>query len=330
MEHMMSTSTNNKTALLKIILAFVAIYIIWGTTYLAIRMAVATIPAFLMAACRFMTAGTLTYIVLRARGVPSPTWPQWRSTAIIGAFLLMGGNGLVTWSEKQVPSGIAALVVATMPLWMTLFDWLFFQGETPGRQTAVGLFLGFVGIGLLVGPEQLRGTADFDLFSLLVLMVAPILWSIGSLYSRRATLPENVLMTTAMEMLAGGALLLVAGLVTGEAGQFQLSAMSGQSLWALVYLIFFGSIVAYTAYVWLLKMVPPSRVSTYTYVNPIVAVVLGWLILSEPLTPLMLVAMSVIVLAVVLITLQRPKKAASPTAVSASPFLRAKQVTPTD
>ena len=303
-----SMTQTNRYALVKIVLAFAAVYIIWGTTYLAIRIAVESMPAFLMAGIRFVAAGTITFAVLRAQGVPLPTRGQWRSAAIIGAFLLVGGNGLVTWSEKQVPSSIAALVVATMPLWMTLFDWLLFRGTKPGRQTAVGLLLGFVGIGLLVGPGQIRGTADFDLLSLLLLMAAPILWSLGSLYSRRVRLPENVFMTTAMEMLAGGGLLLLAGLITGEAGQLQVAAITSQSLWALLYLILFGSIVAYTAYVWLLKTVQPARVATYTYINPIVAVALGWLILSEPITPLMLAAMGIIVLAVILITTQRPKK----------------------
>lgn len=315
-----------KYALIKIVLAFAAIYIIWGTTYLAIRIAVESMPAFLMAGIRFVVAGTITFAILRVRGVSLPTRGQWRSAAIIAAFLLVGGNGLVTWSEKQVPSSIAALVVATMPLWMTLFDWLLFRGVKPGRQTAVGLLLGFVGIALLVGPEQIRGTASFDLLSLLVLMAAPILWSLGSLYSCRVSLPENIFMTTAMEMLAGGGLLLLAGLITGEASQLEVAAITGQSLWALLYLILFGSIVAYTAYVWLLKMVQPARVATYTYINPIVAVALGWFILREPVTPLMLAAMVIIVLAVILITAQRPKKAVTahpvatlPTSLAANP-----------
>lgn len=320
----------NRQLIFKIVLAFAAIYFLWGTTYIAIRIAVETIPAFLMAGIRFVTAGTITFIFLRWRGVPLPTRSQWRTAAIIGAFLLVGGNGLVTWAEKQVPSSIAALVVATMPLWMTLFDWLLFQGSKPGRQTAVGLLLGLVGIGLLVGPEQIRGTADFDLFSLLVLIAAPILWSLGSLYARRVSLPENVLMTTAMQMLTGGGLLLLAALITGEAGQLQAAVITSQSLWALLYLIFFGSIVAYTAYVWLLQTVQPARVATYTYINPIVAVALGWLILSEPITPLMLVAMVVIVLAVILITMQRSQRPAPSAAPLIPPTLAQTSSTPTD
>ncbi len=286
-----------------IVLAFGAIYIIWGTTYLGIRVAVETMPPFLMAGSRFIMAGLLTFGLLRLRGVPWPTRRQWGSAAVIGAFLLVGGNGLVTWSEQQVPSGIAALVVATMPLWLTLFDWLLFRGGAPGRRVVGGLLLGLAGIALLIGPGQLQGNAGYDRFSLLVLVLAPILWSLGSLYSRQASLPANVFMATAMEMLAGGVLLLLAGLVTGEAGRFQLAAISGRSWLSLGYLTVFGSIVAFTAYIWLLGTVQPSRVATYTYVNPVIAVFLGWQLLNEPVNALTLMAVLVIVLAVVLITM---------------------------
>jgi drug/metabolite transporter (DMT)-like permease len=233
-----------KKNIVTIMVAFASIYIIWGTTYLAIAMAVETIPAFFMAGVRFLIAGIITFAFLRARGVPTPNRFQWRSAAVVGGLLLMGGNGLVTWSEQQVPSGIAALVVATMPLWMTMFDWLFYKGKRPGRQVVVGLVLGFLGIGLLVGPGQLLGTATFDLTSMLVLLLAPILWSFGSLHSRQANLPDNVFMATAAEMLAGGTLLIVAGLLTGEAGQLDIAAISARSLLATLYLTLFGSIVA--------------------------------------------------------------------------------------
>lgn len=287
---------------LKIALAFAAIYVIWGTTYLAIRLAVETIPPFFMAGTRFIIAGVITFAFLRARGVSVPRRLHWRSAAIIGAFMIVGGNGLVTWSEQQVPSGIAALVVATVPLWITLFGWLIYREGKPGKQIVLGLALGFIGVGLLIGPDQLLGTATFGWTSLLVLMLAPILWSFGSLYSRRAELPENIFMSTALEMLAGGVLLILAGLLTGEAGRLDLALISTRSVAAMLYLTFFGSIVALTAYVWLLKTVQPAKAATYTFVNPIIALFLGWLVLSEPLTPLMLVAMVIIILAVVLIT----------------------------
>lgn len=309
-----------KNNAMKIALAFAAIYLIWGTTYLAIRVAVATIPPFLMAGTRFIIAGLITFAVLRARHAPMPRRFHWRSAIIIGAFLMVGGNGFVTWSEQQVPSGIAALVVATVPLWITLFNWLIYREGRPDRQTVAGVLLGFVGIGLLVGPGQLQGTATFDLVSLLVLLMAPVLWSLGSLYSRRANLPDNVFMSTAMEMSAGGILLVLAGIMTGEVADLNIAEISVQSLAAMLYLTIFGSIVALTAYVWLLKTVEPSKAATYTYVNPVIALFLGWLVLSEPISPQMLIAVPIIIVAVVLITTRRKRRTVSP-AESPAPSL---------
>ena len=299
----------NRKHLIMIILAFAAIYTIWGTTYLGIRVAVETIPPFFMAGGRFLFSGILIFIILRLRGVPMPKRLHWRSAVFLGAFLIVGGNGLVTWSEQQVPSSTAALVVATMPLWMALFDWLIFKGKRPGKRVNLGLVLGLAGIALLIGPGQILGTASFSLTALLILLLAPILWSLGSLYSRQAVLPENTFMAISMEMLAGGLLLLLAGLVTGEAGQLQISAFSTRSLAAMAYLTIFGSIIAFTAYIWLLKQVAATKVATYTYVNPVFAVFLGWLILGESITTTTIAAVVVIILAVVLITTERPDKA---------------------
>jgi drug/metabolite transporter (DMT)-like permease len=316
---------------MKIALAFVAIYLIWGTTYLAIRVAVATIPPFLMAGTRFIIAGLITFAVLRARHVPMPKRFHWRSAIIVGAFLMVGGNGFVTWSEQQVPSGIAALVVATVPLWITLFNWLIYREGRPGKQTVAGVLLGFVGIGLLVGPGQLQGTATFDLVSLLVLLMAPVLWSLGSLYSRRANLPDSVFMSTAMEMSAGGVLLVLAGIMTGEVADLNIAEVSIQSLAAMLYLTIFGSIVALTSYVWLLKTVEPSKAATYTYVNPVIAVFLGWLVLSEPISPQMLIAVPIIIVAVVMITTRRKKQIISPAESAPSSLdMSPKSSTPAD
>ena len=294
--------------LFKLVAAFAAIYTIWGTTYLGIRIAVDTIPPFFMAAARFLIAGSVTFLLLRVRGRPLPNRVHWRSAVIIGAFLLVGGNGLVTWSEQQIPSSTAALVVATVPLWIALFDWLLFRGARPGKQVTMGLLLGFGGIALLLGPGQILGTTDFSLSALLILLLAPVLWSLGSLYVRQAPLPEDIFMTTAMEMLAGGFLLLLAGLLTGEAARLNLASISAASLIALLYLTLFGSFVALSAYAWLLKHAEPAKVATYTYVNPVIAVFLGWLILSETITPTMLLAVSIIVLAVILITTHKSKR----------------------
>ena len=299
---LMHAMQTNRKHLITIILAFAAIYTIWGTTYLGIRVAVETIPPFFMAGARFLFSGMLIFIILRVRGVPMPKRFHWRSAVIIGALLLVGGNGLVTWSEQQVPSSTAALVVATVPLWIALFDWLIFKGTRPGKRVTSGLVLGLFGIGLLIGPGQILGTASFNLTALLILLLAPILWSLGSLYSRQANLPENTFMATAIEMLAGGMLLLLAGLVTGEASSLNIAEFSTRSLLAMVYLTIFGSIIAFTAYIWLLKHVAATKVATYTYVNPVFAVILGWLLLSEAITSTTIAAAIIIILAVILIT----------------------------
>lgn len=297
-----TASSVERNQQLRIVAAFAAVYIVWGTTYLAIRVAVETIPPFFMAGVRFLIAGTITFVFLRYRGVSWPSRIHWRSALIIGAFLLLGGNGLVTWSEQQVPSSVAALVVATMPLWMTLFDWLIFKGSRPTARVVLGLVMGFIGMALLLGPGLLQGTTSLSPIYLVVLLLAPLLWSLGSLISRRAQLPAEVFMATAMEMLAGSALLLLAALLTGEFNDLRVTAFSARSLLALAYLITFGAIIGYTAYIWLLKNVSAARASTYTYVNPVIAVFLGWLLLSEPITALTLAAVVIIVAAVILIT----------------------------
>ena len=301
-----SSAQTDRKHLFFIILAFAAVYVIWGTTYLAIRLAIETIPPFLMAGSRFLVAGAFIFTIMRLRGAPLPQRLHWRSAVIIGALLMLGGSGMLTWSEQQVPSSTAALVVATMPLWMALFDWLIFKGSRLGKRVTFGLFLGLIGIILLIGPGQILGTASFSLFFLLILMLSPINWSLGSLYSRDADLPDNIFMAIAMEMLAGGALLLLAALLTGELSRLDVAAISTRSLAATAYLAVFGSIIGFTAYIWLLKYVPATKVATYTYVNPVIAVFLGWLILDEAVTSTTIAAVVVIVLAVVLITTAGP------------------------
>jgi drug/metabolite transporter (DMT)-like permease len=317
-----SSAQADRKHLITIILAFAAVYIIWGTTYLVIRLAIETIPPFLMAGTRFFFAGALIFIILRARGAPMPKRLHWRSAVIIGALLIVGGSGMLTWSEQQVPSSTAALVVATMPLWMALFDWLIFKGSRPGKRVTLGLFLGLMGIILLIGPGQFLGTAGFSLLFLLILLLSPIMWSLGSLYSRGADLPDNTFMSIAMEMLAGGALLLLAGLLTGEVSSLDVAAISKSSLAAMAYLTIFGSIVAFSAYIWLLKVVPATKVATYTYVNPVIAVFLGWLILDEMITPITIAAVVVIILAVVLITTGEPGEAPASQPIDPQPVAR--------
>ena len=287
---------------IKVILAFAAVYIIWGTTYLFIRLAVDTMPALLMAGSRFIFASIIIYLYLRARGVASPQRSHWPAGIIAGTLRLAGGSGLVHWAEQTVPIGTAAMVIATVPLFITFFDWLIYRNSWPGKKGITGLLLGFIGIILLIGPDQIAGTSSFSWTAMLILLLAPIFWSIGSLYSRQANLPDNIFMAAAMELFAGGIVLLMAGLLTGEAARFDLAAISPLSWLSFLYLTFFGSIIAFTAYTYLLKTVIAAKAATYSYVNPVIAVFLGVLILGESLTPTMIAAMVIIVVAVILIT----------------------------
>ncbi len=289
----------------KIAAAFAAIYIIWGSTYLGIRFAIETIPPFLMAGVRFLLAGAMLYGWARVRGAPRPLRVHWRSAAIIGALLLLGGNGGVTWGEQTVPSGLAALLVATVPIWIATLDWLRPGGTRPDGPVIAGLLLGFVGILLLVGPGNLGGGEGNYTLGTLAVLGAAFSWALGSLYSKRAPLPGDALQGIGMEMLAGGVWLWLAGTLAGEWGQLNLGAISLRSGLALAYLTLFGSLVGFTAYVWLLRVVSPARAATYAYVNPVVAVFLGWALAGEELTPLTLVAAAVIIAGVVITTTYR-------------------------
>ncbi len=290
---------------LQIALAFLAIYTIWGSTYLAIRIAIETIPPFLMAGIRFLIAGAALYLWTRLRGAPTPTRPNWKAATIIGGLLLLGGNGGVVWAEQYVPSGLTAVLITTVPLWMALLEWKRYDRTRPAVPIAVGLILGFTGVVLLVGPEELAGSGAVNRVGATVLILASLSWAIGSLYSRKAPLPSSPLQSTAMEMLAGGLLLSAAGLVSQEWVGFQPSEASLRSLVAFAYLIVFGSLIGFTSYIFLLKASTPAKVSTYAYINPIIAVILGWAIAQEELTLRTMVAAAVIVAAVVVITTYR-------------------------
>lgn len=294
----------------RLVLGFAVVYVVWGSTYLAIRVAVESLPPFLMAATRFFVAGAVTFAWLRLRGVPSPTALQWRNTAVVGTLLLLGGNGLVTWSEQWVPSGIAALIVAAMPLWMGLLVWIFEPGVRPGARGVAGILLGFAGVAVLVNPRGELGADPSILLGSMVLLVAPLLWACGSLYSRHVDTPKNLFLSTAMQMLAGSAALLVVGTVSGEWRSLDLAHVTTASLLALVYLIVFGSLIAFSAFVWLLRVTTPAKVTTYAYVNPVVALFLGWLILGEAISTQTFVAAGIIIAAVFLMTTDRPKRVA--------------------
>ncbi|MEO0559697.1 MAG: EamA family transporter [Bacteroidota bacterium] len=297
-----------------VLLAFAALYLIWGSTYLGIRFAIETLPPFTMAGIRFLIAGVILYAWMRPRN-PAPTWPHWRTATIVGAFLLLGGNGGVSWAEQFVPSGIAALLVATTPMWMVLLDALRPGGVRPSGAVIIGLGLGLVGITLLIGPNELGGE-PIHLPGALAVVGAALSWSIGSIYQRSAPKADATLLNVAMQMVTGGALLLIVGLLLGE--RIDVAAVSMKSIGALAYLIVVGALIGYSAYVWLLKVSTPARVSTYAYVNPVVAVILGWALANEPLGPRVLAAGAAVVLAVALITIARTPSPPPPTVSAAS------------
>jgi drug/metabolite transporter (DMT)-like permease len=288
---------------LNLIAAFAAIYLVWGSTYLAILFAIQTLPPFLMSGVRFLIAGSLLYAWARLHGAARPTHAQWIATGVAGALLLLGGNGLVVWSETRVASGVTALLVGIVPCWMVLIDWLRPRGVRPGAQVVLGLALGLVGLISLIGPDSLLGGGRADYLGVGAVLLACLSWAGGSIYSRHAPMPPAPFLSTAMQMLVGGVALSVLGLGLGEPWRVDPSAFSERSILALLYLVVFGSIVAFSAYVWLLRVSTPARVSTYAYVNPVVAVFLGWLLADEALTVRMLIAAAVIVSGVALITL---------------------------
>jgi drug/metabolite transporter (DMT)-like permease len=286
-----------------VIAAFASLYVIWGSTYLAIRIAIETLPPFLMAGTRFLAAGAILYAVARSRGAPRPTRAHWRSAAIIGFLLLMWSNGSVVWAETRVPSGITSLLVTTVPLFMVLIHWMRRDGERPRLGVAAGIVLGLAGVAFLVEPGT--GGERLDPLGTLVLCIAPIAWAWGSIWSRHADLPESPILAIGMEMLAGGALLLVLGLLVGESAQVHVAAISARSVAAWAYLTVFGALVGFTAYLWLLQVSTPAKVSTYAFVNPVVAVFLGWAFAHETVTPRTLIAAAAIIGAVALITFTR-------------------------
>lgn len=283
----------------KVIVGFGTVYLLWGSTYLAIRVGVSTIPPFVMGAIRFLIAGSALYLLVRPR--ERPTLTQWKSAAIVGVLLLVFGNGAVMWAEQKMPSGIASLIVAVVPLWMVLLDWARRGGKRPTTIVLVGVALGLAGLAVLVNPFA-PSTSAVDRVGVLALLGGSFSWAVGSLYSRHAPQHPTPLVMPAMQMLAGGVGLTIISVVSGELGRFHASAVSTHSMLAVLYLVVFGSLVGYCVYIWLLRVATPSSVSTYAYVNPVVAVFLGWLILAEPLTPRTLVAAAVIVGAVALIT----------------------------
>ena len=294
---------NNKTApRWLVILCFAAIYIIWGSTYLGIGLAVQSMPPHIMAGIRFVISGAVLFAFMRWRGVPMPKLIHWRSALIIGIFLLGLGNGSVAWAETMIPTGLAALIIAITPLWMVLMESMRPGGIKPHGGIFIGITLGIVGMLLLIGPAALGFDRPLNLLGVAIILSASLSWAFGSIYSRHAQLPESPLMLTGMEMLLGGAFLLGMSVVFGEWNEFHFAQVTTISWLALAYLILIGSFLGFSAYVFLLQVSTPAKVSTYAYVNPVVAVFLGWAVNGEQVTPITFVASAVIVIGVAIIT----------------------------
>jgi drug/metabolite transporter (DMT)-like permease len=303
---MVPASSRYRASLLAIWSALAAVYLIWGSTYLAIRYAVATTPPFLMAATRFILSGGFLYILCRALGDPPPRALEWRNATIIGLFLLVGGNGGVVWAEQFVTSSLAALLVATVPLWIMLIDGLNPTGHRPNFIAVLGILVGFGGVVLLIGSLANNGDT-MNLVGSAALIFASLSWSIGSLYGRSASLPSSQLLGTAMEMFAGGLALLLLASISGEWNRLDFAAVSQRSALALLYFTVIGS-SGFVAYVWLLRVAPTPLVATYAYVNPLVAVVLGYFLAHEPITLRTLAAGALIVGSVALVSVPNPQQ----------------------
>ena len=299
-----------------VLVAFATVYIVWGSTYFGIRYAVESIPPFFMGGSRFFIAGALLFAWAARNGFEWPGVRQWRDAGVVGGLMLLVGNGGVTWAEKTVPSSVAALIVAIVPLWMVLLEWRGPGGGRPALGVFAGLLIGFAGVALLVFKGHGYDGAPLDPWSVAAIIVATIAWASGSLYSRRAARPKSTLMTTGMQMIAGGSVMMMVGAALGEGAQFSFTGVTAVSAWAWTYLAVFGSLVGFTAYLWLLQVSTPSKVSTTSFVNPLIAVVLGCSLGREPFTSRLALSTAMIVLAVILILRGGSTRRAIPRTVS--------------
>jgi drug/metabolite transporter (DMT)-like permease len=285
----------------KIAIAFFAVYVCWGMTYLAMRVAVVDIPPHLLSGSRFVVAGVVLYAWARLKGEAPPTARQWRAAVVIGGFLLLGGNASVAWAEERVPSGLAAVLIAVAPIWMVGLEWAR-GGTRPTKRVILGLLLGLLGVGLLVSSRA-SASSRVDPRGAVILILASASWAWGSVISKSAPLPRSPFLATSMEMIGGGLLLLLTAGVAGQFAQFQPAQVSGSAALAWSYLVVFGSLVGFTAYIWLLGVTSIAKAGTYAYVNPIVAVLMGWAILHEQVTSRMILAAAVILVGVALVNL---------------------------
>jgi drug/metabolite transporter (DMT)-like permease len=298
----------------KVVLAFAAVYLCWGMTYLAMRIAVKDIPPHLMSGARFLVAGCILYGWSRRRGDQAPLASQWKAAAVIGAFLLLGGNASVAWAEQKVPSGLAAVLIAVAPIWMVTFEWAR-GGPRPGKRVIGGLLLGLAGLALLVSPGA-DSAIQVDPLGAVVLVLASASWAWGSVVSKSASLPKSPFLATSMEMVAGGILLLLTAAAAGQFAQFEPAGVSIEAVLSWVFLVVFGSLVGFTAYIWLLGVTSIAKAGTYAYVNPVVAVFLGWAVLDEPVTARTVMAAVVILAGVALVNIEWKARAVGVTSPS--------------
>ncbi|MBL8160686.1 MAG: EamA family transporter [Anaerolineae bacterium] len=295
----------------RMVASFAAVYLLWGSSYLAIHFALETLPPLLAAGMRFITAGSLLYLLVRRGGARPPTRLHWRSTFITGTIMFCVANGSLMLGQRSIPSGVAATVNALVPLWFALLGWLWLAEDRLSPRVIIGLVTGFGGVALLVGPGESAGTIDAT--GVLFVVFSTLSWTFGSLLSRKLPLPDSPLLTAAMNLLTGGIMLLLVSLLTGEIARLDVAAISARSVLAVLYLALGPSLTGFSSYMWLLANAPANRVATYGYVNPMIAVFLGWLLAGETLTPETLLASIVIIASVVLITTARkPKAAAAP------------------
>jgi drug/metabolite transporter (DMT)-like permease len=292
----------------RLLAAFAAVYVIWGSTYLAIRFAVETLPPLLMAGTRFIVAGAILLLWARLRERNGSTRTDWRNGIVSGGLLLLGGNGCVVWAEQRVPSGIAALLVAVVPVWVVLLEWIAPGGRRPRMAVFAGLALGLVGLALLVGVDALRGGGTVDPAGAAVLMAGSLSWAVGSLFIKGSAKPTSGSIGAGTQMFAGGVLLCAVGILAGEPAQLDIAHASSRSLLALLYLVTFGSLIGFTAYLYMLAHTTAAKAATYAYVNPVVAVLLGWAFAGEPVTTRTLAAAAVILAGVAMITVMRDER----------------------
>ncbi len=298
----------------KIVLGFAAIYLIWGSTYLAIRVGVETMPPFFLAGVRFLVGGLWLYIWARARGAEAPRKSHWKPAVVLGLLMPLGGTGLVTWAETVVPSGLAALLVAPVPMWVVLADWLRPNGARPAILVIAGLVLGFAGVVLLINPTNLGGFNEVDKFGAVMIVVASLSWAVGSVYSRHCHQPSSRVIGASMNMLTGGIALVLMSAMTGEFSTIDLISVSMSSWLSLGYLTFAGT-AAYAAYIWLFSVSTPAKVATYAYVNPIIALILGYVIAGEALSVWSLGCSAIVIASVMMIIMTKASTADSDAAI---------------